>query len=86
MFSSHWCISKNQLFIPLIAPQHIYGLGFAYLVPLVVGAPFYQYGASGLVGISEPVRIRGIAELAELHSMVVIGSPTIGRMAERQEE
>ena len=56
-FNLKWQPSPTTLFIPLVTHLHIYGLAFAFLLPLVSGASFYLLRNRGLLGAVEPLTL-----------------------------
>lgn len=78
-FNLKWQPTPNTLFIPLVTHLHIYGLTFAFLLPLLARASFYLPRNTGLLGAVEPLMLNSKRQINEL---VVVTSPTIGRQAE----
>lgn len=78
-FNLTWKPTSNTLFIPLVPHLHLYGLTFAFLLPLLARAGFYLPRNGGLLGVVEPITPNSGHPPDEL---AVITSPTIGRQAE----
>ena len=79
-FNRKWRPSPRTWFIPLVTHLHIYGLTFAFLLPLLARAGFYLPRNAGLLGVVESLLLdcdRATDELA------VVASPTVGRQAEK---
>ena len=72
--------TSNTLFVPLVTHLHLYGLTFAFLLPLLARAGFYLPRNGGLLGVVEPITPDSGHPPDEL---VVVTSPTIGRHAEQ---
>ena len=79
-FNLKWHPTENTLFFPLVTHLHIYGLTFAFLLPLLARAAFYLPRNGGLLGVVEPITLDSIYPIDEL---VVVTSPTIGRQSEQ---
>ncbi len=80
IFRDIWRPSQNTLFVPLVMHSHIYGLTFAYLLPLLAQAGIYLPRISGMLGIVEPITPNS---RSEIDGLVIVTSPTIGRRIEK---
>ena len=80
VFNNKWQPTPSTLFVPLVTHLHIYGLIFAFLLPLLARAGFYLPRNGGLLGVVEPVIL---APRQLTNELVVVTSPTIGRQAEQ---
>ncbi len=79
-FNRKWRPAAGALFIPLVSHLHIYGLTFAYLLPLLARAGFYLPRNAGLLGVLEPITL---ASKCAMNELVVVTSPTIGRQSKQ---
>ncbi len=83
LFATQWQLRNDSVYFCLVSHQHIYGLGFGYLLPLYLGSPFYGYTNSGILRATEAIELHAITKSSPIKKAVVIASPTAGRMAER---
>ncbi len=79
-FRHKWQPTANALFVPLVTHLHIYGLTFAFMLPVLARAGFYLPRNGGLLGAVEPITLKTAHSIDEL---VIVTSPTIGRQAEQ---
>lgn len=75
-FHTKWLPLQTTLFVPLVTHLHVYGLTFAFLLPLFAGARFYLPFTPGLLAVVEPMTLTCEPSIT---SLVVVMSPTIGR-------
>ncbi len=79
-FNLKWQPTPNTLFVPLVTHLHIYGLTFAFLLPLFARAGFYLPRTQGLLGVIEPITVD---DRHTIDQVVVVTSPSVGRQTEQ---
>ncbi len=82
LFSQCWCPDISTLFLPLVTHQHIYGLSFGFLFPLVSKCKIYIPPISGVLAVTTPI-VQDSRSNAD--NIIVITSPTMGRNASQIE-